>query len=287
VHVSATSKRGDPVANLRAYAHFAPQRSDQLTVDPFAFVEPDANAAYDFTVTAPSQAWPDSSPLRLQVMFYSTAGIGEADTDFKAQTMPIHYRVLSTSYVTHLHASQPAGTCAAFGGTSGSQTFIGASTGPVPDGGSNTLDSYGRGLTGPWSGELFGLTDAKESLQLNGCDADASGHLRACSGGYTDAPTRWNVGFSIAVPNPASGEAKLHWLLLAPGIVDQNGTCGVQFIGAVPYEKTTQTVPLARLLGTDPQTFAYSDSIHLDRDGLGKPVSIDYDWSFSITVQGQ
>jgi hypothetical protein len=287
VHVSATSKRGDPAANLRAYAHYAPYRSDGLTVDPFAFVEPDASAAHDFTVTALSQAWPDSSPLRLQVMLYSTAGIGEVDSDFKAQTLPIHYRVLSTSYVTHLHASQPAGTCAPFGGTSGSQTFSGASTGPVADGGSNTLDSGGHSTSGPWSGELFGRTDAKQSWHVSGCDSDASGQLRACSGGYTDAPTSWNVGFSIVVPNPASGEAKVHWMLLAPGIVDQQGTCGVNFVGAVPYEKTTQTVPLAKLLATDPQTFAYSDSIHLDTDGLGKPASIDYDWSFSITVQRQ
>ena len=36
---------------------------------------------------------------------------------------------------------------------------------------------------------------------------------------------------------------------------------------------------------TDPQTFTYSDSIHFDQDVTGKPASIDYDWTYSITVQ--
>jgi len=88
------------------------------------------------------------------------------------------------------------------------------------------------------------------------------------------------------VPDPASGAASAHWQVLAPGIGDAaTHVCDVFFSGQIPYAKTTQSVPLSKLMSPDPQTFTYSDSIHFDQDAAGQPASIDYDWTYSITVQ--
>jgi hypothetical protein len=286
VHVTAASKRGDPAANLRAYAHYAPYKSAGLTVNPFAFVEPDANAAYDFTVTPPSQAWPDSSPEHLQIVFYSTGGIGETDTELKAQTLPIRYRILNASYTTHVQAFQPGGLCAPLGGTSGSTSLTGAMTGPAQVEDNNRLDRPGIG--GQLSGGIYAKAMTRISEQINGCDFDP-GHIESCSRSSTDVslPNPLTIGFSIQVANPVSGQANAHWQLFGTGVGDSIPTCWVQIWSSIPYETSAQAIPLAKLLSTDPQTSTYSDSIHLDHDELGKPASIDYDWSFSITVQRQ
>jgi hypothetical protein len=285
VHVAASSKRGDPATNLRANARYAPYKSAGLTVDPFAFVEPDANAAHDFTVTPPSQAWPDSNPQHLQITLYSTGGIGEVDTDFKAQTLPIRYRVLGATFTTHVQASEPGGPCASLGGTSGTTTLTGAVTGPGQDEETNKLD--GQSMSGPLSGGIYARAATQISEQISGCDSDSSGHLQACSRSYADVPlpNPFTIGFDIQAPNPASGDATVHWQLIAPGVGDHLQTCGVMIFASIPYDKSTYTMSLAKLLSTDPQTFTYNDSIHLDHDQLGKPASIDYNWSFTITLQ--
>jgi hypothetical protein len=285
VHVSATSKRGDPAASVRSYARYVPYKSAGLGVDPFTFVEPDPDMGADFKVTPPAQAWPDGSPERLQVMLYSTAGIGETDTDFTAQTLPIRWHVLDASMTVHSRGSMPGGTCAAFGGTSGWTTITGTGTGVAQEDPNTTLGRMTP--NGPLSGGIWGKAAAKFSDQINGCKSGASG-LEPCSMSAADfaLPNPFNFGFTIQVPDPASGQAKIHWLVVVPGVGDIGKLpCGVGIANYIPYDKTTQSMPLARLMSTEPQTFTYVDSIHWDQDASGRPASIDYDWRYSITVQ--
>jgi hypothetical protein len=292
VHVAATSRRGDPAQSLRAYAHYAPYKSAGLTVSPYAFVEPDANVAHDFTVTPPAQAWPEGSPERLRIILYSTGGIGEVDKDLKPQTLPIRYRILDATYAVHSSGTQPGGTCAPLGGTSGSLTLTGASDGVVQDiNDTNTINGnvlQGQSMSGPLFGGIYAKAKTTISSQLAGCEYDQTVHLKTCtrSNPGTQLPGALTIGFSLQVPNPASGEAKAHWQVIAPGPGDAgNPVCNVSMYNYIPYDKTTVTVPLAKLLSTSPQTFTYSDSIHFDQDSAGRPASIDYDWTYSIKVQ--
>jgi hypothetical protein len=55
--------------------------------------------------------------------------------------------------------------------------------------------------------------------------------------------------------------------------------------GDVPFETKSPTVPLAKLLSAEPQTFTLEGSLHLDHDITRAPASIDYDWNLSLTVQ--
>jgi hypothetical protein len=293
VHVSATSKRGDPPQSLRAYAHFAPYVSAGLTVDPYAFVEPDANVAAAFTVTPPAQAWPDSDPERLRILFYSTGGIGEVDTDLRAQTLPINYRVLSASYSVRTKASQPGGICAGFGGTSGTLMFSGDSNGVTQDiDSTHTIDGNvldGSSLSGPLHGGIFAKATMTVGEQFAGCKTDyTTQHLVSCSVSYgpTTLPGATTIGFHIQVPDPASGQANLQWQVNAPGAADASqDNCETSIQGYPPHDRTVQTAPLSQLLSTAPQTFTFTQSVHLDQDAFGKPASIDYDWTYTITVQ--
>ena len=292
VHVSATSKRGDPAQNLRNSAHYAPYWSVGLTVDPNAFVEADANVAHDFTVTPPAQAWPDDDPERLRIVFWSTAGIGEIDTDLRAQTLPIRFRVLEASYRAHSEGSQPGGKCAPLGGTSGQLTLTGSSAGVVQDiDDTHTIHGNileGQSLNGPLFGGIYAKARTTISSQLSGCEYDSSFQLKTCTRNNppTNLPNPFTIGFEMHVPNPASGEVLAHWQVLAPGPGDAgNPVCDVSMYHHIPYEETAQTFPLSKLLAPGPQTFTFSKSIHFDQDEFGKPASIDYVWTYSITVE--
>jgi hypothetical protein len=58
------------------------------------------------------------------------------------------------------------------------------------------------------------------------------------------------------------------------------------FTGDVPLETKSPTLPLAKLLSAEPQTFTLAGSIHLDHDFITRaPASIDYDWNLPLTVQ--
>jgi hypothetical protein len=94
------------------------------------------------------------------------------------------------------------------------------------------------------------------------------------------------IGFDIQVPDPASGRANLQWLVNAPGVADPTqDNCNSAIIGSPPRDAMVQTAPLSQLLSTDPQTYTFTRSVHLDQNGFGGPASIDYDWTYSITVQ--
>ena len=286
VHVSATSKRGDPAANLRSRARYAPYKSAGLTVDPFAFVEPDENVAYDFTVTPPAQPWPDNSPERLRIVLYSTGGIGEVDTDFKAQTLPLHYRILDASFSTKSTGSQPGGLCAPLGGTSGSTALDGALTGGAQEVDTNKLDLV-TPTTVPWQGEVYAKVRSEVSTVIKGCELNSSAQLISCGSAYPNVPlpNPMSVGFNIWVQDPQSGNAKLHWLVLNPGIGSPQLPCGVMIWNYLPFETFDQTVPLSKLLSSEVQTYALSGKAHFDKDSNGKASSIDYDWTYSVTVQ--
>jgi hypothetical protein len=139
----------------------------------------------------------------------------------------------------------------------------------------------------PLSGGIWAKAATKISDQINGCRSGTSG-LESCSMSAADValPNPFNIGFTIQVPKPESGQATVHWLVVVPGVGDPGKLpCGVGIAANIPYDKTTQAMPLARLLSTEPQTFTYSDSMHFDQDLIGRPASIDYDWSYTITVQ--
>ena len=93
------------------------------------------------------------------------------------------------------------------------------------------------------------------------------------------------MGFDIYTPSPATGQARLDWVLLNPAVGATVDPCNVTIGRDIPVETQTQTVPLAKLLSPDPQTYTLAGSTHLDHDNLGRPASIDYDWNLSLTVQ--
>ncbi|HEX6680497.1 MAG TPA: hypothetical protein VF063_07625, partial [Gaiellaceae bacterium] len=282
VHVSATSKRGDPAANLRSYAHYVPYKSAGLTVDPFAPASPDENMASDFKVTPPSQPWPDSSPERLRIILFSTGGIGEIDTDFKAQTLPFRYRVLHAAYSVKSSGSMPGGLCASFGGTSGTTALTGESSGDPLEDPANKIDGIGGALFG----QIYGQVRDGITQVLQGCELNSQAQKIPCSmSGSSQLPNTRATGFNIAVPDPKSGTATVHWLILSPGIGGPTLPCDVMIWAPVPYDKSTVTVPMSTFLSKEPQTLTFSDSMHSDQDGLGKPASIDYTWSYSVTFQ--
>jgi hypothetical protein len=198
---------------------------------------------------------------------------------------PVQYRVLSASITEHVTASQPGGLCAGFGGTSGSQTIAGTSTGPAPDDDRNQLAPISTG--GPLSGQISGLTAATISDQGSGCKFASTGQLQRCSYAYSNVPFGGPlaVSFNIWAPSLASGQATLDWVLLDPAVGSPADPCDVSIAGQIPFDTRTQTVPLARLLSPDPQTFTLAGSSHLDHDNIGRPASIDYDWNLTLTVQ--
>jgi hypothetical protein len=205
---------------------------------------------------------------------------------FNAQTLPVHYRVLGATFSTRVQGSEPGGLCDSFGGTSGATTLAGALTGPPQDDPTNKLDAVFNG--GPLEGGIYAKTPSTVSTQISGCDEGPTG-LQACTRSYTNVPLSgpFNIGFGIWVSKPTSVEASLRWMVSIPGIGDSIPTCDVSILADIPYARTTQTVPLSKLLSTDPQTFIFSGSMHFDQDALGRPASIDFHWRYSITVQRQ
>ena len=110
----------------------------------------------------------------------------------------------------------------------------------------------------------------------------------ACSASYgpTRLPNPTTIGFYIQVPDPASGEANPPVAGDRPGVANPtDNNCNTTINGHPPNDKIVQTAPLSRLLSTGPQTYTFTQSVHLDQDSLGRPASIDYDWTYSITVQ--
>src|SRR3954454_8096606 len=286
VHVSAASKRGDPAANLRSYAHYAPYRSLGLTVDPFVVVAADENVAHDFTVTAPAKPWADDNPETFRVLLYSTGGIGEVNADFKAQALPFHYRVLDATFTTKSTGSQPGGLCAPLGGTSGMAEIAGALGGAAQEIDTNKLDAV-TPTTVPWEGQIYARVPAAVSTGIKGCTLNSAVQVVPCEKSYPNVPMAgpMSVGFNIWVDDPRSGDAKIHWLVPNLEIGGAQQTCGVMIWRPVPYETFDQHVPLSKLLSATPETFTLAGSVHYDVDSNGKPASIDYDWTYTLTVQ--
>jgi len=200
--------------------------------------------------------------------------------------MPIRYRILSASFTTHSKGSEPGGKCASLGGTSGWVTLKGGSAGVVQDQEYSTLDTRWSG--GVLSGQIFAKAATTISDGASGCEYDSNWQLQPCSWTSNDfaLPNPFAVGFSVRVPDPASGEAIVHWQVHSPGIGDTATVkCDVAIYHHVPYDTTTRKVPLAQLLSSEPQTYSYGDSIHFDQDDQGHAASIDYDWTYTLTVQ--
>ncbi len=60
--------------------------------------------------------------------------------------------------------------------------------------------------------------------------------------------------------------------------------CGILIYGNIPLETFTQTVPLAKLLSKDPQTFTLAGSAPLQHV-TPAGASLENDCNFSLTVQ--
>jgi hypothetical protein len=104
--------------------------------------------------------------------------------------------------------------------------------------------------------------------------------------GPTRVGAQPTIGFDIQVPDPASGQANLEWLVNAPGVANPTqDDCNTTINGSPPDDKTVQTAPLSQLLSTDPQTYTFTQSVHLDQNPFSGPATVDYDWTYSITVQ--
>jgi hypothetical protein len=145
-------------------------------------------------------------------------------------------------------------------------------------------------MGGPLSGGIWAKVGMSVGSQYTGCKMEYTypQHYVACSQSYgpTLLPGPSTIGFHIAVADPASGEAKLQWLVNAPGSSNPtDANCRTSFTAHPPREKTEQTEPLSRLLSTEPQTYEFTQAVHLDQDDLGTVAAIDYDWTYSITVQ--
>jgi hypothetical protein len=196
---------------------------------------------------------------------------------------PAQYRVLSASITEHTTASEPGGLCRDFGGTSGSETWTGQLTGPAPDVETNKLapDS-----TSQLTGQIYAQAPATRTYQGSGCKFAGNGTLQPCSYAGSTVPfVPLTVGFSI-VADPTSGDATLDWSLLPPdiGAGYAKDECNIQIWGDFPSEASNQTVPLAKLLSADPQTFTLAGSAPLQHV-TPAGASLENDWNLSLTVQ--
>jgi hypothetical protein len=153
----------------------------------------------------------------------------------------------------------------------------------------NVLDGPATG--GPLHGGIWAKVALNVTDDYAGCKTDfvsVPQRLVACTAHYgpTLIPGASTIGFHIKVPDPASGAATLEWMVKPPGVADATeADCHTTIQAYPPYDKTVQSVPLPRLLSTDPQTYTFTQSVHLDQDAFGAPASIDYDWTYTITVQ--
>ena len=101
----------------------------------------------------------------------------------------------------------------------------------------------------------------------------------------------WPIGFSIA-PTFKDSSVKLVWGVQDPevGFVSGGGTdpfvfCLVNIAGSLQLSDVTQTVPLSRFTQDGPVTLTFSRQLHSGRTNLGRPASIDYSWSFTLTFR--
>ena len=99
----------------------------------------------------------------------------------------------------------------------------------------------------------------------------------------------WTTGFSIRAPSSQANEtATLNWAIPDPeiGYIDAgNDECYTSFAQFLSLSDEQTKVPLSKLLSSDPQTYTISGTRHWPTTSLGYPASIDYSWTYSITLQ--
>jgi hypothetical protein len=92
-----------------------------------------------------------------------------------------------------------------------------------------------------------------------------------------------SVAFDITA-HPSSGQATLSWTFDGLAFDTPGDPCGIFIYGTLPLETSTQTVPLAKLLSPDPQTFTLAGSVPLQHV-TPAGASLENDWKLSLTVQ--
>jgi hypothetical protein len=187
---------------------------------------------------------------------------------------PIQYRVLSASISEHVSGSATTSSCAA---ESASTTIAGTSTGPASDDNTSHLAPYGPDQLG---GVISGRIEATFTTQESGCKPGAPSQP-CSSAGSTVGPE--SVAFDV-VAHPSSGQATLSWTFNGLAFDTPRDPCGIFIYGNLPLGTSTQTVPLAKLLSPDPQTFTLAGSAPLQHV-TPAGASLENDWNLSLTVQ--
>lgn len=232
------------------------------------------------------------------VLIYSNAKYQEgqsinAEPNLKlrdeCEGFPYRYKVLSSQFRQYTTAqSTDVGVCDAVGGLRGSNEFTGTLDAPQLDA-ENVLkkDKYG------FEGQVYADVPATWFQTLHGCEITPDPDTIPCSTTHTSNPKpdgRWKVGFSIRAYEPDAQTMGIHWTILDPsvGFVDpDNSVCNFSELWkGLDYDVGAQQVPLEKLASTAPQTYTFTGGpMHWNATQIGRPATIGFDWSHSITIQ--
>lgn len=233
-----------------------------------------------YRFTAPPQMWPDAKPVGLYVRVATRAGVAEGEVTFRAQDSKVYFRVLDASVTSNWSASSTDHFC---GRIAGSQRFGGGFAAKPFSAQNEIHQSQGR-----WLGFVTGYIDAAWTQHhVEGCKTNELGQRVPCAEDLPDAKPRpdgtWPIGFQVVQP-AGSSELELRWRIV-PATVGYSEPdeeeCFVYLEGRAPAAKTTQRIPVERLLGGQPVTLTLSDSWSAS-DGIE---SFDYAWTYSMTIQ--
>jgi hypothetical protein len=201
-------------------------------------------------------------------------------------TCALRYKVLSLSHSTRARGSMNNFLCDSVGPVSGTRNYDASLTAPDV-----TISELRKNQDlGTVDGAISVKTPARWTNQVsNGCKFDeTSAHLVACTfNGPDESPTpdgKSTEGFSVhgKLSDPT---LQLTWFISDPEVGYIDDPCNVHIWAPLPLGADQANVPTDTLTKPGPITLTFNASKHLDHDGLGTPASIDYSWTYSMTIQ--
>jgi hypothetical protein len=204
----------------------------------------------------------------------------------------LRYKILDAHFQTHASGSITDQLCSLGGITAtGTRDFSGVfTTQPLP------LVSKLKKKSGMLSGLVQGTTSAKWTNDvLHSCTIDINSDppVVACDVNTPDhvpGDGTQTIGFSID-SQPESANVSVHWYIppaeigFVSGGPDPDNRCFLFHLLFFLDEADQKAVyPLSTFTGTRPKTVTISGSKHFSKDFFGITQSLDYDWSYTLTL---
>ena len=208
---------------------------------------------------------------------------------------PYYYRVIGASYSTHADGQTTPGNdnvCESNGIHAGGGEDRNGSSGALPMSDANAVSQATPG--GMLSGRIWADVPTTINLTVFGCTFDSHGTAAPCQQTLPTQSPQPNgtttIGFSITAASAAAATATLHWAVPDPEVGVAGGgsdPCNApDLTQSIPYTQLDQTVPMAQLSSTQPQTYTFSGGPqHWSTDALGQPLSLNYQWQYTLTLQ--